>query len=162
VTSGPRVVVIGAGPTGLGAGYRLQELGYDAWVILESSDAIGGLARSFTDAGFTYDIGGHVLFSHYPYYDAVVDSILGEDYTELVREAWVWIEGRYIPYPFQNHIRDLEPQTVYECLSGLIAAQRSEHRPRTFHDWMYAVFGEGIARHLWRRTTGRSGRHRPS
>ncbi len=30
----PKIVVIGAGPTGLGAGYRLQELGYHDWVIL--------------------------------------------------------------------------------------------------------------------------------
>jgi protoporphyrinogen oxidase len=31
ITTDPRIVVIGAGPTGLGAGYRLAELGYDAW-----------------------------------------------------------------------------------------------------------------------------------
>ncbi|MDP9005894.1 MAG: NAD(P)-binding protein, partial [Actinomycetota bacterium] len=72
----PRIVIIGAGPTGLGAGYRLQELGYDDWVILEANDYVGGLATSFTDdAGFTYDIGGHVMFSHYPYYDELVDKL---------------------------------------------------------------------------------------
>ncbi len=42
----PRIVIIGAGPTGLGAGYRLDELGYDDWVLLEAGDRVGGLATS--------------------------------------------------------------------------------------------------------------------
>jgi cation diffusion facilitator CzcD-associated flavoprotein CzcO len=33
----PKIVIIGAGPTGLGAGYRLQELGHEDWVILEAT-----------------------------------------------------------------------------------------------------------------------------
>src|SRR5206468_660651 len=100
----PRIVVIGAGPTGLGAGYRLAELGYDDWVILEASDHVGGLATSFTDDGFTWDIGGHVMFSHYEYYDRLVDRLMGDQYSTLNREAWVWMENRFIPYPFQNNI----------------------------------------------------------
>ncbi len=145
----PRIVIIGAGPTGLGAGYRLSELGYDNWVILEANDYVGGLATSFTDeAGFTYDIGGHVMFSHYKYYDDLVDKLMGGDYTVLNREAWVWTENRFIAYPFQNNIRDLEPQTVFECVTGLIEAQRREHSPTNFAEWIDAVFGAGIARHF--------------
>ena len=145
----PRIVIIGAGPTGLGAGYRLQELGHDDWVILEANDYVGGLATSFTDdAGFTYDIGGHVMFSHYQYYDDLVDKLMGGDYTELEREAWVWTEGRFIPYPFQNNIRDLEPSTVFECINGLIQAQREERPRGNFREWVEAVFGAGIAEHF--------------
>jgi UDP-galactopyranose mutase len=145
----PRIVIIGAGPTGLGAGYRLQELGYDDWVILEAHDYVGGLATSFTDdKGFTYDIGGHVMFSHYQYYDDLVDKLMGGDYTELQREAWVWMENRFIPYPFQNNIRDLEPQTVFECVNGLIQAQQEDRPYENFKEWVDAVFGEGIAKHF--------------
>ncbi|HUQ40797.1 MAG TPA: FAD-dependent oxidoreductase [Acidimicrobiales bacterium] len=145
----PRIVIVGGGPTGLGAGYRLQELGYDDWVILEASDYVGGLATSFTDeAGFTYDIGGHVMFSHYQYYDDLVDKLMGGDYTELNREAWVWMEDRFIAYPFQNNIRSLEPQTVFDCVNGLIGAQKQEHRPTNFREWVDAVFGRGIAEHF--------------
>ena len=145
----PRIVIIGAGPTGLGAGYRLQELGYDDWVLLEANDYVGGLATSFTDeAGFTYDIGGHVMFSHYQYYDDLVDKLMGGEYTELQREAWVWMENRFIAYPFQNNIRDLERQTVFECVLGLIEAQRQEHSPSNFAEWVHAVFGAGIAKHF--------------
>lgn len=32
-----KIVIIGAGPTGLGAAYRLHELGYDDWVLYEKS-----------------------------------------------------------------------------------------------------------------------------
>ncbi len=145
----PRIVLIGAGPTGLAAGYRLQELGHDDWVILEANDYVGGLATSFRDeAGFTYDIGGHVMFSHYPYWDALVEKLMGADYTELNREAWVWMEGRFVPYPFQNNLRSLEPQTVLECVLGLIEAQRRAHSPSNFREWVDAVFGAGIAEHF--------------
>ncbi len=149
VPDNPRIVIIGAGPTGLGAGYRLQELGYEDWVILEANDYVGGLATSFTDeAGFTYDIGGHVMFSHYQYYDNLVDKLMGGDFTELQREAWVWMEDRFIPYPFQNNIRALEPQTVFDCVAGLIHAQRQEHHPTNFAEWVDAVMGAGIAKHF--------------
>jgi protoporphyrinogen oxidase len=147
--SEPRVVIIGAGPTGLGAGYRLQELGHEDWVILEANDYVGGLATSFTDeAGFTYDIGGHVMFSHYPYYDDLVDKLMGGDFTELQREAWVWMEDRFIAYPFQNNIRKLDPETVFECVMGLIETQRKEQSPANFAEWVQAVFGAGIAKHF--------------
>jgi protoporphyrinogen oxidase len=145
----PKIVIIGAGPTGLGAGYRLQELGHDDWVMLEANDYVGGLATSFTDeAGFTYDIGGHVMFSHYEYYDELVDKLMGGDYTELQREAWVWMEDRFIPYPFQNNIRDLDPQTVFECVNGLIKAQKENKPFSNFKEWVDSIFGEGIAKHF--------------
>jgi len=151
VTREPTIVIIGAGPTGLGAGYRLQELGYQDWTILEASDHVGGLATSFTDTdGFTWDIGGHVMFSHYPYYDRLVDRLMGEDYTTLQREAWVWMENRFIPYPFQNNIRDLDPQTVYDCLVGAIRAGRQAGTapPANFREWVHATMGDGIADHF--------------
>jgi len=149
VSTQPKIVIIGAGPTGLGAGYRLGELGHDDWTILEANDYVGGLATSFTDAaGFTYDIGGHVMFSHYEYYDDLVDKLMGGDFTELEREAWVWMEQRFIPYPFQNNIRDLEPATVFECVNGLITAQREQRPFSNFAEWVQATFGSGIAEHF--------------
>src|SRR4051812_31107722 len=82
VMDDPRIVIIGAGPTGLGAGYRLQELGHDDWVILEANDYVGGLATSFTDdKGFTYDIGGDVMFSPNPPYHQRVGERLGGEFT---------------------------------------------------------------------------------
>lgn len=145
------IVVIGAGPTGLGAGHRLRQLGHDDWVVLEAADRVGGLASSYTDAaGFTWDVGGHVLFSHYDHYDAVVDDVLGEDWTAIERQAWIWMEGRFVRYPFQHHLGALDRQTVFDCVFGAVEAAASSDGapPRTFVDWVLATMGRGIADHF--------------
>jgi UDP-galactopyranose mutase len=73
---------------------------------------------------------------------------MGADYTELEREAWVWMEGRYVPYPFQNNLRHLDPRTVYECVSGLLEARLRSDAPTNFAEWVQAVMGSGIAKHF--------------
>ncbi len=153
----PRVVIIGAGPTGLGAGYRLKELGYTNFHLFDRHPYVGGLAHSFTDEqGFTWDIGGHVMFSHYSYYDQVFEKLMGDDYTLNNRESWVRMFDRWVPYPFQNNIRYLPKDAAYECMSGLIKAQNgkgkvpSPQAAANFGEFIDAVFGEGIARYFMR------------
>ncbi len=59
-----KVVLIGAGPAGLTAAYELlvRHQGYDV-VILEKSDAIGGISKTVCHHGNRMDIGGHRFFS---------------------------------------------------------------------------------------------------
>jgi protoporphyrinogen oxidase len=146
-----KIVIIGAGPTGLGAAYRLKELGYKNFQLYDRHPYIGGLASSFTDsAGFTWDIGGHVMFSHYKYYDQCFDDLMGKDYQENMRECWVRMFDSWVPYPFQNNIRHLPKQVTYECLAGLVKAQAAgDHRSaHNFREFIDKVFGEGIAKHF--------------
>lgn len=58
------VVIIGAGPAGLTAGYELlkQSDKYNV-IILEASDEIGGISRTVRYNGNRMDIGGHRFFS---------------------------------------------------------------------------------------------------
>ena len=63
-----KVVIIGAGPAGVTAGYELlknredSEETYEV-LILEQSDAIGGISRTVRHNGNRMDIGGHRFFS---------------------------------------------------------------------------------------------------
>ena len=116
-----KIVIIGAGPTGLGAAYRLKELGYRNFMMYDRLGHLGGLASSYTDsAGFTWDVGGHVMFSHYKYYDDVFDKLVGKEYQMNMRECWVRMFNSWVPYPFQNNIRYLPKEVCFECLVGLI------------------------------------------
>lgn len=60
-----KIVVIGAGPAGLTAAYELlkDQTGEYEVVILEESDAIGGISRTVRHNGNRMDIGGHRFFS---------------------------------------------------------------------------------------------------
>lgn len=157
-------LIIGAGPTGLGAATRLQEKGKD-WLLLEAEQHFGGLASSFKDPqGFTWDMGGHVQFSHYETFDRYMDQALGpEGWNTHQRESWVWIKKRFVPYPFQNNLHRLDPEDRWACMEGLLEAwqreqarsqtsdlrsQTSDLKPqastRNFEEWMLDTFGPGI------------------
>ncbi len=144
----PKVVVIGAGPTGLGAAYRLHELGYQNWALYEKSDDVGGHATSHVDPkGFLWDEGGHVIFSHYPYFDRLIDEALGDAVHECVRESWIVCGDTWVPYPFQNNLRHLPKEVQLQCLLGAAKAAangRPDHSAN-FREWILATFGEGIA-----------------
>ncbi|WP_419785899.1 protoporphyrinogen/coproporphyrinogen oxidase [Pseudodesulfovibrio sp.] len=146
-----KYLIIGAGPTGLGAAHRLHELGMDDFLVLERENYAGGLAASFKDDnGFTWDIGGHVVFSHFKYFDDLFDSLLGDEYLEHERESWVRTNKTWVPYPFQNNIRYLPPKARWECVKGLLPGKRETGEPANFGEWIDRIFGEGIASHFMR------------
>ena len=58
-----QVVIIGAGPAGLTAGYELLKKGQYTVTILEASPDIGGISRTATYHGNRMDLGGHRFFS---------------------------------------------------------------------------------------------------
>lgn len=141
-------LILGGGPTGLGAASRLEEKGLD-WHLLEAEPHFGGLASSFVDdAGFTWDNGGHVQFSHYDTFDRYMDLALGEDgWLTHQRESWVWIRKRFVPYPLQNNLHRLDPEDRWNCVKGLLEAAKANHhqKPKHFEDWMSRTLGKGVS-----------------
>jgi protoporphyrinogen oxidase len=142
-----KVLILGAGCTGLGAAYRLHELGHADFLVLEQNGYPGGLATSIVDEqGFTWDIGGHVQFSHYDYFDQLMEKALGAAWLNHLRQSYIWIRERFVPYPFQNNIRSLPAGDLADCLRGLIAArQNGKSNPKNFEEWVLHSFGNGIA-----------------
>lgn len=144
-----QISILGAGPCGLGAAYHLNKLGHTNWRIFERNTYVGGLSASFVDdKGFTWDVGGHVLFSHYDYFDKAVYEALGDAYYEHQRESWVRIMQRWVPYPFQNNVRYLPDDALRECVEGLRNLSGSPVDAPNFREWMNTVFGSGIVKYF--------------
>ncbi len=143
------IVILGAGPAGLGAAWRLTELGYDDFTVYERQEYVGGLAASFIDEqGFTWDIGGHVLHSHFPYFDAVFKKVMRGAYLTHRRESWVWIADRFVPYPLQNNIHRLPESMRDDCLDGLRKRATLPPNKHDFASWITATYGSGLAEHF--------------
>ena len=144
-------VILGAGPTGLGAAYRLRERGENDFEIFERSGQVGGLATSFTDPkGWTWDVSGHIIFSGYKYFNDFLGKVLGDRIRWIDRESWIKFEDRYVRYPFQNHLSSLPEQAMLECLIGLVESQTidKDRAFSNFEEWVLAKFGSGVAKHF--------------
>lgn len=125
-------------------------MGHRNWAIVERADGAGGLASSVTDGqGFTWDHGGHVVFSHFGEFDRLLEEVMGDEVYRHERSSYIRFNGTWIPYPFQNNLRHLPPDIAYECLLGLIQAGGGS-TDMDFATWMQSVFGAGITDHFMR------------
>ncbi|KAI9846713.1 MAG: hypothetical protein M1837_003769 [Sclerophora amabilis] len=146
------VLVIGAGPTGLGAAKRLHQINGPSWLIVDSNQTPGGLASTdVTPEGFLYDVGGHVIFSHYKYFDDCINEALPreEDWYTHQRISYVRSKSLWVPYPFQNNISMLPKEDQVKCMDGMIdaalEARVANTKPKDFDEWIVRMMGTGIA-----------------
>jgi UDP-galactopyranose mutase len=192
-------IVIGAGPTGLSAGYHLGK----GSLVLEQNPTVGGWCRSIEDKGFTFDYAGHIMFSNDPYVHSMYKKLLGDNVHWQDREAWIYSKNVYTRYPFQGALYGLPPDVLKDCIVGAIEARygklkessskaehnerptaarssspsackaesitdccadgiaestaplsapvrvaRASNEPENFEDFIYRVWGAGVAKHF--------------
>jgi len=141
-----KIVIIGAGPCGLGAAQRLTELDHGHWTLFEREEAAGGLAASRRDPqGFTWDFGGHVVFSHFPEFDRMLEETCGGELVPLQRRSYVKVGDSWVPYPFQNNLHRLPEDQALDAVAGL-KSRPGGHPSLPFDRWLEATFGAGITR----------------
>ena len=99
-----RVVVLGAGPAGITAAWRLSELGYPV-TVLDRDDAVGGMARTITVGNYAVDFGPHTFHIRETEESrTVLQSIkrfFGDDPLILTRGTRVLLRGREYVYPLE-------------------------------------------------------------
>lgn len=97
-----RVAILGAGPAGLGAAWRLHVLEKAEAVVLERQADVGGNAGSFELAGLPVDYGSHRL---HPACDPRILSdlrgLLGADLLDRPRHGRIRLRGRWIHFPLR-------------------------------------------------------------
>jgi UDP-glucose 4-epimerase/protoporphyrinogen oxidase len=144
----PRIVIVGAGPTGLCAAWRLHELGYSNWELLEGSTKPAGLACTIQDdKGFGWDIGVHCLFSHFQFFDALLDDMLPpKDWLYHQRYSPARMRDTWVGYPVQANVWRLPEKEVMGILADLAQkdARPKPPPPRNFKDFLEAKFGNAL------------------
>lgn len=136
-----QVGILGGGIAGLSLSYFLNKNNE----VLEKESECGGLCRSYTVDGFTYDIGGHIMFSKDKEILDFEVALMGENLQQLFRRNTIWFKGRFVKYPFENGIGVLDKDDIFECLYHFI--NNPQRSLNNFEDWIYNTFGSGFATH---------------
>ncbi len=107
---------------------------------LQAPEAGGLACTDVTPEGFLFDMGGHVIFSHWDYFDQVIDTALGagpEAWNTLQRVSYVWIKGRWVAYPFQNNISALPKEDQVRSRHSTRQATAQTHSSRATAEGHY-------------------------
>jgi protoporphyrinogen oxidase len=100
--SKPRAIILGAGPAGLGAAYKLAKEGLADVTVLERNQRVGGNAGSFELSGQRVDFGSHRL---HPASDPEIlndiRALLGDDLLTRPRHGRILLQGRWIHFPLK-------------------------------------------------------------
>ncbi len=101
-STAPHVVILGAGPAGIGAAYQLVRKGIARVTVLEQREGVGGNAGSFELDGIYCDFGSHRL---HPVTKAEIMQdlrrLLGKDLLFQKRHGRILLQGRWIHFPLK-------------------------------------------------------------
>lgn len=118
-------VILGAGPSGLTAAYRLVRQGLRP-LVLERSRQVGGLMRGIQRGAFCVDIGRKDLHAHrFPDIHALWTSLLGEDYVPSPRRVGVLYGGRILEKDAgpRGRLRGLSAAQALKVVAGALWSQ---------------------------------------
>ena len=132
-------VIIGFGPAGIGAALKLKNS-----IVLESSDRVGGLCKSYNYKSTIFDIGGHSF--HTPHKEVVKLLQKNTKIFYQKRNAKCFLNNQIIDYPFQKNFSQLKNKKIsIECKNGLFNAKPNKKNYLTFIE---SNFGKGISKYF--------------
>ena len=143
-----KVVVLGAGPTGLSAAWKLSERGVEVEVI-EAEPYVGGLSHTLHRDGYLFDFGPHRFHTDNPAILAEIQRLLGA-MPEKTRKTRVYFMGKFYDYPLSasNLLSSLSPWLAFVCFADFLAAWlRNRVRSAaddSFESWVVNRFGRRL------------------
>jgi protoporphyrinogen oxidase len=153
------LIVLGAGPAGVGAAYRTARAGHRV-VVLERAAGPGGAAASFELDGIRVDHGSHRL--HPAIEPRILDDLrglLGDELQRRPRNGRIFLEGRWIRFPLRpaDLARRLPPSFAAGAAADAATAWARRPRADTFAETLRAGLGPTMcerfyfpyARKLW-------------
>jgi protoporphyrinogen oxidase len=152
MTAKPHVVILGAGPAGLGAAYRLAHADRAQVTVIERNASVGGNAGSFQLAGLWVDYGSHRL--HPACHPAVLRDIrhlLGDELLTRPRHGVIHLRGRWIHFPLKplDLLLRLPPSFALGVVGDGLA-KRFRRRAPTGGESFASVLEAGLGRTICR------------
>jgi protoporphyrinogen oxidase len=137
-------LILGAGPSGLAAGYMLAKAGLKP-VVLEKDKVPGGLMRSIKYREFSIDLGRKELYNRIAKVDALWSKILGSDYRDYPHRGGILYNGAIIDMSprFLGFRRGMPWQMFIGCSVDFMLAwiKPGTSKPRNVEEYFYQTRG---------------------
>lgn len=144
-----KILILGAGPTGLTIGTLLNSIKHSNYKILEMESEVGGLCRTFYQGDTPIDIGGgHFLDYQNEKVKKYLFQYLPEnEWNVFDRNSKIFFNGKFIGYPFESNIWQLEINDQIEYLKSISksGSNTNQEKPKKFIDWIEWKLGKRIA-----------------
>jgi len=148
-----RVIVLGAGPAGLGAAYQLMRGGY-AVTIIDRAHHLGGASASFKIKDYIVDYGPHAFHIKDGKIDNLVKELIGNDYVMVKRKSRLMLDGKDLSYPLNtkealfkiNPFLSLKIMRDYLWIKIKRLLENKDDQIKTFEEWGLDAFGHTLYR----------------
>ena len=145
----PRIVVLGAGPAGLSASWKLLKGGIKP-VIIERSPFAGGLMRGIQHGDFTVDFGRKEIYNRTPEVTAFWEELLRDDFIEYTHRIGLLYQNHLIDYSpeFRGPLRGIPVSLLGSCLAGFLKARLSSLKaapPKNYEERWYQSWGKPLS-----------------
>jgi protoporphyrinogen oxidase len=134
----PKIVILGAGITGLVAGYYLSK--NHQVVLLEKQDFLGGTAASFKHKEFILDYGPHKIYTELP---GILDEI--KKITPLIKQEKknsIFLKDNYFDFPLKlTQIALKMPFTAFLAGLDILFKPFSQKSDDSYENYLLNRFG---------------------
>ena len=114
-----KIVILGAGISGLGAAHACLQKGLKP-IVLEQDDTFGGLCGCFTIDGFTFDRFVHLSFSKEQEVLDIFNDSAGEIITHIPNPYNIY-HRKWIKHPAQNNLFPLAEDEKKRIIEDFLA-----------------------------------------
>lgn len=149
----PNIIILGAGPAGLGAAYRLARKNIATVTLIEKEENVGGIAGSFNISGINVDYGSHRL---HPTCDPEIlkdlQMLLSDDLMVKPRHGRIRLRNRWIHFPLKPIDLSLKLPFSFSVSTAFDLARNSLGvEEKNFHKDSFAgVLEHGLGRTICR------------
>lgn len=139
-----KIVILGAGISGIGAGYFLSKNKENKVILFEKNNSWGGLCDNFEINGFRFDRFVHLSFTGNQevreLFDKSVESL------EHIPNPVNYYKGYWLKHPAQNNLFSLEKEEKEKILYDFLnRKEKAIDEIKSYEEWLRIQYGDYFA-----------------
>lgn len=144
-----KIIILGAGPAGLSAAWKLSEAGQEV-IVLEKESDVGGICRTIRYNDFLFDLGGHRFITEDEELSQQIQELMGDELIITPRKSMIRLRGKYFQYPleFKNLFLGINKllfiKSFIDYLYAITKKKLFNKKDISFEDWVVNRFGRTL------------------